>query len=55
VEVRFHGVPLATGTGASKRAAEEAAAAEALKLIRSQGPKMLDGMVSAQADERVGE
>jgi ribonuclease-3 len=55
VEVRFHGVPLATGTGASKRAAEEAAAAEALKQIRTHGPKMLDGMVSGQPDERVGE
>jgi ribonuclease-3 len=55
VEVRFHDVPLATGTGASKRAAEEAAATEALRLIRTQGPKMLDGMVSGQLDEPVGE
>lgn len=55
VEVRFHGVPLATGSGASKRAAEEAAATEALKLIRGQGPKMLDAMVSGHPDQPVGE
>lgn len=55
VEVRFHDVPLATGSGSSKRAAEEAAAAEALKQIRTRGPKILDAMVSGQPDERVGE
>jgi ribonuclease-3 len=55
VEVRFQEIPLATGTGASKRAAEEAAASEALKRIRAQGPKILDGMVSGQPAEGVGE
>jgi ribonuclease III len=55
VEVSFSGIPLARGTGNSKRAAEEAAATEALKQIRTQGPAMLDSMVSGQPDERVGE
>ncbi|MCA9858759.1 MAG: ribonuclease III [Thermomicrobiales bacterium] len=55
VEVRFLDIPLATGVGASKRAAEEQAAAEALKLIRAQGPAMLDRMVSSQPPESVGE
>jgi ribonuclease-3 len=55
VEVRFNGIPLARGVGASKRAAEEAAATEALSRIRAQGPRMLDGMVSGPSDEGVGE
>ena len=54
VEVRFHDVPLATGTGSSKRAAEEHAAMHALELVRAQ-PRMLDAMVTTQPDESVGE
>ncbi len=54
VEVRFNDIPLATGSGSSKRAAEEAAATRALELVRAQ-PRMLDAMPPASADERVGE
>jgi len=54
VEVRFNDVPLATGTGSSKRAAEEHAANQALELVRAK-PRMLDAMVSASSDEGVGE
>jgi ribonuclease-3 len=55
VEVRFNDVPLATGTGNSKRAAEEQAATYALDRIRAEGANILDATVSGQADERVGE
>jgi ribonuclease-3 len=41
VEVRFDGVVLATGVGASKRAAEEAAATEALSRIEDEGAGLL--------------
>jgi ribonuclease-3 len=54
VEVRFHDVPLAVGTGSSKRAAEEHAAMQALEVVRAQ-PRMLDAMVNPQRDESVGE
>lgn len=55
VEVRFHGELLATGSGANKRAAEEAAAATALERIRAQGPKMLDALVPSPPGESMGE
>ena len=55
VEVRFHGELLATGSGANKRAAEEAAAARALDRIRAQGPKVLDAVSPPPLDESVGE
>lgn len=55
VEVRFHGELLGTGTGANKRAAEEAAAASALNRIRKQGVKLLDEIIATPADESVGE
>ncbi len=54
VEVRFHDVPIATGIGNSKRAAEEHAATQALALVRA-NPRMLDAMVSPQSDESMGE
>ena len=54
VEVRFHDVPLATGSGNSKRAAEEAAAARALEQVRAK-PRMLDAMTPNSPDESVGE
>lgn len=54
VEVRFNDIPLATGSGNSKRAAEEAAAARALELVRAQ-PRMLDAMPPTASHERVGE
>jgi ribonuclease-3 len=41
VEVRFNGIPLAEGTGASKRAAEEAAAQTALERITEEGEALL--------------
>ncbi len=41
VEVSFEGKPLAEGTGSSKRAAEEAAAASALEVIGLEGPGIL--------------
>ena len=41
VEVRFNGIPLAEGTGASKRAAEEAAAHAALERITEEGEALL--------------
>lgn len=53
VEVEFRGTPLATGTGNSKRAAEEHAATLALERVRSEGPQLLDVMVSGQTDEGV--
>lgn len=55
VDVRFRDATLATGTGSTKRAAEEAAAASALERIRTEDPNILDDMASGQPDEHVGE
>ena len=55
VDVRFRDATLATGTGSTKRAAEEAAAASALGRIRTEDPNILDNMASGQPDEHVGE
>lgn len=55
VEVSFHGVPLATGTGNSKRSAEEEAAAHALERIRAEGPQILDESAAEPLDQSMGE
>lgn len=47
VEVRFNGIPLAEGTGSSKRAAEESAASAALDRIASEGVALLGEQASA--------
>jgi ribonuclease-3 len=54
VEVRFEDHPLATGTGSSKRAAEEHAATQALELVRAQ-PGVLDEIVNNRSASGVGE
>ena len=47
VEVRFQGVPLALGTGSSKRAAEESAASAALERVAVEGVALLGKIGSA--------
>jgi len=47
VEVRFNGIPLAEGTGSSKRAAEESAASAALDRISRDGAELLVEIVTA--------
>lgn len=55
VEVQIGGQPIATGTGSSKRAAEEAAAAAALERLALDGDRLLQTTGRGKGAENVGE
>lgn len=55
VEVRFGDIPLATGVGSNKRAAEEQAAALALDRIRTEGVGILEGRQDSEPAASVGQ